>query len=387
MFTVQVGFGFTVPYVALYLDKEFQIHDPGQLAFLTGVVVGSVGVSAAIVGPLCGMIGDRYGRRSMFIRAMFGVALMIWAGGLVPNVASLVATRVAMGVGSGINPAGMAIVAEGTPTTRLAWALGVTASARALGQALGPIVGALLTSFLPLRAVFVAGGVLLLAVSTPVALLVREPAHSTARPGGSSMREAMGGKGPHGWRTTAVLWICLGLVFYAVAGMQQLIVLRIIAMHLQATALAAGVTFTVFGVATAVAATTYSRGTAAIGFRPVALVSAFLLGCAIAAAAFAPSVGLLIVCSAGAGLTYGAALPTLNSMLGFEAPARIRATIFGFAGSFTALGLGVGPIVSGAVASFFGLSAAMLSVAAAAFVVGLLMMAWGREPQAPSPPY
>jgi MFS family permease len=183
----------------------------------------------------------------------------------------------------------------------------------------------------------------------------------------------------------AVLWICLGLVFYSVAGMQQLIVLRIIAMHLQATALAAGVTFTVFGVATAAAATTYSRGAAAIGFRPVSLVSACLLGCTIAAAAFAPNVGLLILCSAGAGLTYGAVLPTLNSMLGFEAPARIRATIFGLAGSFTSLGVGVGPIVSGAVASFFGLGAAMLSVAAAAFVVGLLMLAWGREPQAADP--
>jgi MFS family permease len=385
MFTVQVGFGFTVPYVALYLDKEFHIRDPGQLAFLTGVVVGSVGVSAAIVGPLWGMIGDRYGRRSMFIRAMFGVALMIGAGGLAPNLASLVATRIAMGVGSGINPAGMAIVAEGTPTSKLAWALGVTASARALGQALGPILGALLTSFLPLRAVFVVGGVLLLAVSTPVALVVREPTRIKARPGGSSIREAMRGTGPHGWRTMAVLWICLGLVFYSVAGMQQLIVLRIIAMHLQATALAAGVTFTVFGVATAAAATTYSRGTAAIGFRPVSLVSACLLGFTIAAAAFAPNVGLLILCSAGAGLTYGAVLPTLNSMLGFEAPARIRATIFSFAGSFTSLGVGVGPIVSGAVASFFGLGAAMLSVAAAAFVVGLLMLAWGREPQAANP--
>src|SRR5258708_1277771 len=140
IFAIQVALGFSQPYVALYLYQDFGVHDPARLALLTGIVVSCVSFSGAAAGFVWGAIGDRYGRRLMLIRAMAGAAITIIASGLAPNVPTLIATRVAMGLSSGISPAGTAIVAEGTPPARLAWALGITASARAVGQAVGPML-------------------------------------------------------------------------------------------------------------------------------------------------------------------------------------------------------------------------------------------------------
>jgi MFS transporter, DHA1 family, multidrug resistance protein len=380
MFAIQLGYGFSLPYVALYLYRDFNVRDPGHLALLTGIVASSVSLSAALVGPIWGLVGDRYGRRPMLLRAIAGAGITIVASGFAPNVASLLATRVAMGISAGVSPAGTALVAEGTPPGQLGWALGVTASARALGQAVGPMFGALLASLVSLRIVFIGGGILLILVLAPIALLVVEPPFTTNRKERWSIRQAIHGAAPGTAGTVLMLVVCLGLVFFAVTGMQQLIVLRILSMHLTFAALATGVTFTAFGIATAVASTLYSRLVPSAGFKGTAVVSAGLLACSIAAAAVAPNVASLVASAASAGLTYGALFPTLNSMVGLEAPARIKATVFGLAGSFTSLGNGAGPLAGGTVAAFLGLTAGMLTLAAAALVAGLLVLAWGREP-------
>jgi len=380
MFAIQLGFGFSAPYVALYLYRDFNIRDPGQLALLTGIVAGSVSLTAAVVGPIWGVVGDRYGRRPMLIRAIAGGGIAIVAGGLAPNVATLLATRVSMGLSSGVTPAGTALVAEGTPPSRLGWALGVTASARAIGQAVGPILGALLASFLPLRVAFVSGGIVVLLAVAPVVLLVKEPPRVGIRGDRGSIQQAIR-SAPRGTaRAIIMLAVCQGLVFFAVSGMQQLIVLRVLSMHVAFAALATGIIFSAFGIATAIGATQYSRLIPNGGFKAMAVVTGALLGCGIAAAAVAPSVVLLVSIAAYSGLSYGALFPALNSMLGLEAPARMKATVFGFAGSFTALGSGLGPLTGGTVASFLGLRSGLLMLASAPLVVCLLVWAWGREP-------
>jgi DHA1 family multidrug resistance protein-like MFS transporter len=380
MFSIQLGFGFSLPYVALYLYRDFNVHDPAQLALLTGVVAGSVSLSASVVGPIWGLVGDRYGRRPMLLRAIAGAGITIVASGLAPNVISLLATRVATGISAGVSPAGTALVAEGTPPNKLGWALGVTASSRAVGQAVGPILAALLASLVPLRAVFVSGGILLIVVLTPIALLVHEPSVPEHRRGRESIRQAIRGAAPGTAGTIILLAACLGLVFFAVSGMQQLIVLRILSLHLTFAALATGVTFTVFGIGTALASIFYSRLVRKAGFKTIGVVAAWLLAFAIAGAAVAPNVAALVVSAASAGLMFGALFPTLNSMVGLEAPSRIRATVFGMAGSFTSLGNGIGPLVGGTVAAFLGLASGLTALAAAALGAGLLLWVWGREP-------
>jgi MFS family permease len=67
-------------------------------------------------------------------------------------------------------------------------------------------------------------------------------------------------------------------------------------------------------------------------------------------------------------------------MLGLEAPDRMKATVFGFAGSFISFGNGAGPLAGGAVAAFLDLRWGLITVAAAAVITGLLVWVCGREP-------
>ena len=380
LFAIQFGYGFCAPYVALYLYRDFSVHDPGKLALFTGLVAGSVSLSASLASPIWGVLGDRFGRRPMLLRAISAAGITIVASGLAPSVGTLVASRVAMGLTSGVNPAGTAVVAEGTPPTNLSWALGLTSSARAIGQAVGPMAGALLASFLPLRIVFVFGGLLVLLALAPVALIVHEPTPAGTPGERGSVMHAIRGVPSATARTIVALWACLGLVFLAVTGMQQLIVLRILSLHIASAAFTTGLAFTVFGISTALAATQYSRLIHVTGFKALAATSAALLACAIILAAIAPTATWLVVCSACAGLTFGAVFPTLNSMLGLESPARIKATVFGLASSFTSLGNGVGPLAGGAIAAVLGLGWGLGGLAVACILAGLLVVTVVREP-------
>lgn len=81
----------------------------------------------------------------------------------------------------------------------------------------------------------------------------------------------------------------------------------------------------------------------------------------------------------------GVMLPSISSMLGLEAPARIQAAIFGLAATSTAVGFTVGPLVGGSVAALYNPSIGLLAAAAVALVLVVLLTLTGREPASAAP--
>ena len=67
-------------------------------------------------------------------------------------------------------------------------------------------------------------------------------------------------------------------------------------------------------------------------------------------------------------------------MLGLEAPQAVKATVFGFAASATALGTIAGPVVVGAISAVSNVSVGLLTAAAAALVMAGSLTVRGREP-------
>src|SRR2546421_12912582 len=72
--TAIFGFSFAFPFPPLFL-RELGIHTPSALALWRGVAAGASGFSLAVMSPVWGALADRYGRRSMLIRAMVGGAV------------------------------------------------------------------------------------------------------------------------------------------------------------------------------------------------------------------------------------------------------------------------------------------------------------------------
>jgi MFS family permease len=134
------------------------------------------------------------------------------------------------------------------------------------------------------------------------------------------------------------------------------------------------------GLATVVAAATFSRPVARFGYRAVAGAAAGALFLATAAMGFAPSVAVVIVAMAVAGATFGILSPALSTMLGLEAPVAAKATVLGFGATSFALGLAAGPLTTGFVTGAAGIGFGLLSAAVAALLAAALLLAFGREP-------
>ena len=100
-------------------------------------------------------LGERYGRRKLFV---IGVALFTVssaAGALAPNVETLIAARAVEGIGGAIvTPLTLTLLTSAFPATRRAAALGAWSSIAGVGVAAGPIAGGALTSALSWHWIF-----------------------------------------------------------------------------------------------------------------------------------------------------------------------------------------------------------------------------------------
>ncbi|MCU1656946.1 MAG: transporter [Pseudonocardiales bacterium] len=118
---------------------------------------------AALLVPV-GRMSDRLGRKRVYLWGfvLFTVASAGCAGA--PTLVALVALRAAQGVGAALLQANsVALVATSAPPGRLRLALGMQASAQAVGLALGPTIGGVVVQTIGWRWVF--------ALNVPVGVL------------------------------------------------------------------------------------------------------------------------------------------------------------------------------------------------------------------------
>jgi DHA1 family multidrug resistance protein-like MFS transporter len=381
VFAIQFGFALSAPYIAPYINHDFGIRDPRRLAFVTGVVFAAGPVTQALFNPIWGVVGDRFGRTAMVLRALATSAFTCALASFVPSVAWLVVARALAGAGSGVSASATAIVADSTPRARLSWSIGLIAAGGSLGQVAGPIAGGAIAILLPIRWLFLIGGVFLAISVVPVVLLAREPPRAHSRESAPGLRVALRAAPRATRRVLLALAFAIGLSFLGAAGAQQLLVLRLIELDAHSTGLAIGVTLSVFGLATALASVLCSALVDRLGYRRTSALAALLLALAVGACAWPVGLPGLLMAAVGMGAGFGLVTPALNSMLGLEAPATIKATVFGFAASAQVLGYGLGPLLGGIVAAGAGLGTGFLALASAALGAGLVVWFATRDPR------
>ena len=110
--------------------------------FQVGLAVGAFAVSAALVRPMIGRLGDRVGRRPLAVVGALVAGLSILGYGLVPSIAFLVALRLVTGLGEAAYFVGAATAAQDlSPPHRRGEAASYFSIAIYSGLAIGPFLG------------------------------------------------------------------------------------------------------------------------------------------------------------------------------------------------------------------------------------------------------
>jgi EmrB/QacA subfamily drug resistance transporter len=100
-------------------------------------------------------LGERYGRRKLFVIGVTLFTVSSAAGALAPNVETLIAARAIEGIGGAIvTPLTLTLLTAAFPAERRSTALGAWSSIAGIGVAAGPIAGGLLTEALSWHWIF-----------------------------------------------------------------------------------------------------------------------------------------------------------------------------------------------------------------------------------------
>jgi len=141
------------------IGKEYSM----TAVMLAWVATAYILAAAMFLVPL-GKLADIYGRKRVFLAGMVIFTAATALCGVAPSAASLIALRVAQGIGASmIFGTSIAIVTSVIPPKERGRALGVTTAAVYLGLSLGPVLGGLLTQHFGWRSIFL--------VNAPLGLL------------------------------------------------------------------------------------------------------------------------------------------------------------------------------------------------------------------------
>ncbi len=139
-FMSSVGFSSTFPFMPLYVKQLGSVTFLGT-DFLAGAVYSAQAFTMMLASPIWGNLADRYGRKIMVERAMFGGALVISLMGFVSNAEELVVLKAVQGAITGVFSAIAALVISAAPRERSGYVMGILQVAMGSGISLGPLLG------------------------------------------------------------------------------------------------------------------------------------------------------------------------------------------------------------------------------------------------------
>jgi MFS family permease len=154
LFATSMGLMAFLPVLTVHVGEAYGISDPAELTLWGSVIYGIAPLTAAIVGPLWGALGDRLGKKPMAIRANVAIALTTAFMPLAPSPLVLLLLRAVQGAFAGYVAPAMALVTQDAPPERQGRTIGSLQAAMALGIGLGPLIGGEITLLFGRHALF-----------------------------------------------------------------------------------------------------------------------------------------------------------------------------------------------------------------------------------------
>jgi MFS transporter, DHA1 family, multidrug resistance protein len=348
-----IGMSAVVPFLPLFV-RELGVSGTAAEAKWSGLVFAGPFFISFFLAPVWGNLGDKYGRKIMTVRAVFGLAIAQLLVGLSQDVSQLFLARLLQGAISGFLPAAMALVAANTPEEKTGYALGLLQSSTAAGTVLGPFIGGLLSDLFGFRTVFFIVAALLFITGFLVIAFVKEEKSNLQKQKYTLIEN---------WKlvlTTPLLLlssILITLTAFGISFIRPVFVFYIETFPVPRNFLPTitGALYSILGIFSTISATWWGRRVEKTGIKFNILIASLLTGSMYIVHSWIYDVYLLIPVRIILGFGYGALLPLLFTAISNSIPVERRGGVLGVGSSFQIFGNMIAPIAGGYAVGAFGL--------------------------------
>lgn len=351
-----------LPFLSIYVE-ELGVQGQAAISQWSGIIYGATFVTAGLVAPLWGYLGDRYGRKPMLLRASLGLGITMSLMGLSTNIWHLLGLRLLAGVAGGYVSGAMILVAVQTPRERSAWALGVLSSGVMTANIIGPLAGGLVPPLIGIRATFWGAAFLIFATFLATAVLVKET-HRKEVAATVARRRSGWSEIPH--KNIVVAMLATGfLLMVANMSIEPIITIYVgtlIEDQSQATFIA-GLVLSATALGSVLSASSLGKLADRIGHSAVIVAALMIAALLLIPQAFVTAGWQLVLLRFLMGVALGGLLPCIAAVVRHSVPDQFAGTILGYSVSSQYIGQVAGSFFGGFVAGHVGVWAVFLLTA------------------------
>jgi DHA1 family multidrug resistance protein-like MFS transporter len=380
------GFSSIFPFLSLYVRALGSATSLGT-EILSGMVFAAQALTMMIASPVWGALADRWGRKLMVERAMFGGAVILGLMAFVRSAEELVLLRAVQGLVTGTIGAANALVAAVVPRERAGHAMGLMQVGAGCGVALGPVAGGMIADAYGYAAAFYVTSALLAVAGFVVAFGIEErfvPPQKIVEGRGGLWRE---------WRrilSSPGVTAAYGLRFLdQMSRMIFIPILPLFALELMADAARVN-SFTGLVIGVSAAAATLSavflgRLGDRVGHRPIVIGSCLCAGMSFLLQTVSASGWQFLALQVAAGMANGGLLTGVGALLANHTLSGEEGAVYGLDNSISSGARAAAPMVGASVALWMGLRA-VFGAAGLLYLTAAAMAIWGL-PRTPPPKY
>jgi DHA1 family multidrug resistance protein-like MFS transporter len=376
-----IGFSSIFPFLPLYV-KSLGSATALSTDMLSGLVFSCQAFSMMVASPFWGALADRWGRKLMVERAMFGGALLLGLMAFVRSAEELVLLRTIQGLITGTIGAANALVASQVPREKTGYAMGLLQVGMGLGVGLGPIIGGAVADVFGYRAAFYVTAVLLAVAGVVVLFGVEERF--------SAPVQTPGGRKFDFWKEWRQIFAAAGvLTTYSLRFLDSLVrmlfipILPLFALELvtEATRVNSftGVVIGAASVSAAVCAVFFGRLGDRTGHRPVVIWASLLGVLSFFLQSVVTSAWQFLALQVIAGIAHGGVVTGVSALLARYTACGEEGAVYGLDNSINSGARTVAPMIGVSIALWLGLRAVF--GAAALFYLAAALLALRALPR------
>lgn len=379
-----IGFSTIFPFLSLYV-QDLGTNTGISIEFWAGMVFSGQAITMMIASPFWGALADRYGRKLMVQRAMFGGAIIVFLMAFVTSAEQLVLVRAIQGLITGTVSAANALVAACAPRERMGYAMGVLQVGQWSGIAIGPLIGGVLADAYGFAIPFIVTAALLAFAGVLVLFGVREdfePPGTEAVVQQGFVTELRHVLSMHGVILTYSLRFLSGLTRSMIVPIAPLFIQTLMA----ADSGVSTVTGLMVGIGSAAATVTaiyLGRLGDRIGHRRIVIGSAVGAALLFLPQAFVTAPWQLIVLYGLAGAATGGLVASPSALLAQYTEPGEEGAVYGLDNSVVAGARAVAPVFGAGLAIWFGYRGVFVAVAV--IMIALMLLAARGLPQRQQP--